>query len=177
MGRVAAAIIVEDDVLLVLAALDDLGGAGAQLVLDLVDDGYDETCDNGEDKDGQLVLDLLDELGEDGDLLDGLGDLHDNLVVELYDRHDLLVDLLDIARELLGLERGDIEVLHLGRIRVVLDLVYLLLVPAAQDATGNLIQEILKNARILRLAVLQGALELLDLVLGQFVGHYKGFDM
>ena len=177
MGRVVAAIVAEDDVLLVLAALDDLRGAGSQLALDLVDDGDDKGGDDGEDKDGQLVLDLLDELGQDGDLLDGFGDLHDNLVVELDDGHDLLEDLLDVAGKLLGLARRDTHVLHLGRVRVVLNVVHLLLVPAAQDAIRDLVQEILKKAGILRLAVLQGALELLDLVLGQFVGHYEGLDV
>ncbi len=97
--------------------------------------------------------------------------------MELDDRHDLLEDLLDVAGELLGLARGDMHVLHLGRVRVVLDVVHLLLVPAAQDAIRDLPQESLKQAGILRLAVLQGALELVDLVLGQFVGHYGDLDM
>ena len=74
VGRVSGVVIVEHNVLLVLAALDDLGGAGRELILDLLDDGDDEGSDDLEDKERELLLQLLNDLGKNGDLLDGSRD-------------------------------------------------------------------------------------------------------
>ena len=72
MSRVSGSIIIEYNVLLILAALNDLIGTGAELVLDLVDDGHNEWSNDGEDEDRKLLLELLNDLGEDWDLIDGL---------------------------------------------------------------------------------------------------------
>ena len=56
VGGVGRAVVVEDNVLLVLAALDNLGSSSGKLVLDLFDDRDDKRRNDGEDKAGQLLL-------------------------------------------------------------------------------------------------------------------------
>lgn len=51
MSRVRAVVVIEDDVLLVLAALNDLGRSSPQFILDLVDDRDDKGGNDGEDED------------------------------------------------------------------------------------------------------------------------------
>ncbi|EPE06016.1 hypothetical protein F503_02845 [Ophiostoma piceae UAMH 11346] len=170
VGGVRAVVVVEDNELLGLAALDDLRGARGQLGLDLLDDRHDKGSNNREDKDGQLVLELLNHLRQHGDLLDGLGDVLQNLVMVRDGGHDLVEDVLDVAGKLLGLARRHAHLLHLGSSGVALDVVHLLLlVAAAKDAVGNHVEQLRQHAGVGILALLQRALELLDLVLGQLV--------
>ena len=87
----------------------------------------------------------------------------------LDSRHDLLEDVLDVARELLGLLRRDLHLL-LGRRGIGLDLLDLLaLVLPAKDATGNVFEEVAEQTRVLLRGVLEGSLQLLDFILGELV--------
>lgn len=175
MSRVGGLVIVKDDMLLVVARLNDLVGAGAQFVLDLADDWHNEGCNQREHKDRKLVLELLNDLGQDGDLLDLLRDLLDNLIVELNRRHYLLEDVLDVQGILLRVPRRDGRLLHLRRVCVALQLLHLaLLVVAAKQARGDLVEQVAQDAGVPLRALLQRALKLLNFVLGQLVGHFAG---
>lgn len=171
MRRVSAAVILKDDVLLLLAAVDNLG-AGPELVADLVNEGHDERSNDGEDESGELLLQLLDDLGQHRDLLDCTRDgLHD--VVKLNGGHHLLVDLADVASELLGVSRGDQHVLDLGRRSVGLNLVdpsFLILVP--EEVLRNLVEKVAEHAGVCVLALLQSPFKLVDFVLGKLVRHW-----
>lgn len=171
VSGVGTIIVVEDNVLLIQTALDDLAGSSPELILDLVDDRDNERGDEREDEHGQLLLKLLYQLGEDGDVLDLLGDGLENLVVELDRRHYLLEDVLDVARVLFRLARRNLGLFHLGGVGVVLKLLHFaLLVITAKQAIGNLVEQVAEKARVAALALLQRALELLDFILRQLVG-------
>jgi hypothetical protein len=62
VSGIGATVVIEDDMLLLLGVLDNLLGAGTQLIADLVDDRHDERCDDGEDPHGELLLQLLEDL-------------------------------------------------------------------------------------------------------------------
>lgn len=172
VSRVRAAVVSEDDMLLILAALNDLGRSGSQLILDLVDDRNNKGSNHGEDKNRKLLLQLFNDLGQDRNLLNSTGDALEDLVVQLNGGHDLLEYLLDVACILLRVPGRDAHVLKLGIIRVTLDVMDLLLLVAfTEDAARDLVQKVLQNAGVAVPTVLEGALELLDLVLGQFVRH------
>ncbi|KIH89564.1 hypothetical protein SPBR_06515 [Sporothrix brasiliensis 5110] len=172
---VGALVVVEHNQLLVLAALDNLRRARGELGLDLLDDGHDKRRNDGEDKDGQLVLELLHQLREHGDLLNGLGDLLEDLVVEPDGGHDLRENVLNVHRVLLRPARRDAHLLHLRGRGVGLNVVHLvLLVAAAEDAVRDHVEHAGEHAGVRVLAALQGALKLLNLVLGQLVGHLAG---
>lgn len=161
----------EDAVLLVGGALDDALGPGAHLVLDLLDDGHDEGGDLGRDEGVELVLEALDDLGQDGDARQGVrDDLHD-AVVPLDDGHDLPEDVGHPERDLLGVPvRLHLEAVHLRRRRVLLDLVELVrLALAAEDGAGDHGQQLAQQRRVLVPAVLQVLLQLLHLVGRQLV--------
>ena len=99
--RVGGAVIMEDNKLLLSAVVDDLRRACAELSLDLLDDRKDEWSDETKDEDVQLLLELLEELRQDWDLVDGLSDLTHEIVVELDDWVDLSAKVLGLTSELL----------------------------------------------------------------------------
>ena len=70
VSGVCVVVVGEDSHLVVLAALDDLTGTGVKLVLDLGDDGHDVWRQKGEHEQVDLVLQLLEDVREDGDLVD-----------------------------------------------------------------------------------------------------------
>ena len=178
VGRICAVIIVKDDVLFVLAALNDLRRASLEFVTDLLDQGDDERSHDGEDKDRKLLLELFDELGQNRNLLNRLGNIHENLVVQLDGRHYLLEDLLNVTSVLFGVARGHIHVLHLGIVGVGLDLLeLLLLIVAAKETAGNLVEQVLKETGIVTAAVLESAFQLVDLVLGELVRDCGQLDI
>lgn len=111
VGRVGRAVVSEDDVLLLLAALYDLSRSSPQFILDLVDDRNDEGSNDGKDENRQLLLKLLNDLGQDGDFVNGLGNTLHDIVVQLDGWHDLLEDLLDVESVLLRLPGGNAHVL------------------------------------------------------------------
>lgn len=90
MGRIRTRVIVEDNQLLIFRTLDDLRRACRQFFLHLTDDRQDERCQQGEHENANLVLDLLDKIGQDWNLVNGLRDGLHELIVELHDRVDLL---------------------------------------------------------------------------------------
>lgn len=171
VGWVTRVVIFEHNVLLSLAALNDLFGASLELAADLVDEGDNERSNEGEDEDGQLLLELLDDLGQDGNLLkSGRDTLHD-FIVELDGWHYLLEDILDVDGELLGLTGRDGSVLHLSLSCIGLELVdALTLVLVAKDAVRDLVEKISEHAGVCLASLLEGALKLVNLVLGQLIG-------
>lgn len=170
MGRVGAPVVVENVVLLVLAARDDLGGASGQLVLNLVDDRDNERSNELEDEDGQLLLQLLNNLGQNRDLGNGLRDVLEKLVMKLDDGHDLLEDVADVGGKLLGIPRRHAHVLHLGRLGVVLQVINLVLL-IAQQAIGNLVEQVAEDAGVIVAALLQCSLKILNLALRHLIRH------
>ena len=112
-------LVIKYDVLLGLAALNDLMRSGAKLVLDLLQDRNHEWGHDGEHPNRHLLLELLENLGQNGDLINHLADALQNLIVELDRRHDLLEDILDVTGELFGVTGGDLGVLHLRVVGVV----------------------------------------------------------
>ena len=170
VGGVCAPVVVEDDVLLVLAALDDLGRSSAELVLDLLEDGDDKRRHDGERPDRHLFFELLNNLGKDGDLLNGRADVLHELVVELNGGHDLPIYVLAILGKLLRIPWRNGSVLHLRVGGVILDIVHLSLLVTAKKAIWDLVEQVLDDASVVLSVVLQRALELVDLALGQFVG-------
>lgn len=171
VGRVTRVVIFEHNVLLSFAALNDLLRASLELAADLVDKGDNEGSNEREDEDGQLLLELLDDLGQDGNLLkSGRDTLHD-FIVELDGGHHLLEDILDVDGELLGLTGRDGGVLHLSLGCIGLELVdALTLVLVAKDAVRDLVEKISEHAGVCLASLLEGALKLINLVLGQLIG-------
>lgn len=176
--RIGTAVIAEHNVLLLLAGLDDFGRTSTQLVLDLLEDGNDHGRNDREDPHGHLFLELLDDLRKDRDLIKGLTDVHEKLVVKLNRRHDRAEDVLDIAGELLRLPGRDARLLHLGVGCVVLDFVHLVLLVAgtttAEEAVGDLIEKAFNHAGVVAGVLLESAFEVLNLALGHLVGHFWG---
>lgn len=177
MGRIGAVVVLKDDVLLVLAALNDLGGTGGKLVLDLLQHRKDKRRDNLEHEERQLLLELLENLGQDGHLRDLLGQVLEQLVVELDGRHDLAEHLAHVVGQLLGFLGRNGQVLHLGRLGVLLQLVDLVLIGlAAEDAVGDLVEELAQKAGVRLLAVDEGAFEVRELALDHLVRDYGSLD-
>lgn len=174
MGGVAAVVIVEDNVLLLFAALDDFLGTGLELIPDLVNQWHDELSNDGKDKNGQLLFQLLEDLGENRNFLNGRGNLLHDIVVILDDRHDLSKELFDVSRELFGISRRNGHVLHVRGIGIVLDLIDLLgLLLVIENPIRDLVKQIPEHACVAVLALLEGAFELINFILGQFVGDWQ----
>lgn len=74
VSGITPVVLLEDNVLLVLAALNDLVGASLELSTKLADQGHNEGCHDREDELGKLLLKLLNDLGKNGDLLECSGD-------------------------------------------------------------------------------------------------------
>lgn len=103
-----------------------------------------------------------------GNILDRFRDALQNLVVELKSRHDLVEDALDVLGVFLWFLGRDR--VYLSGTCVLLDVLHLLLlVIAAKDTIRDLVQEILEEAGVAGLALLESALELFDFVLSQLV--------
>ena len=85
-------------------------------------------------------------------------------------RLELLEGEPDLLRQLLRLARVEAHLLHLGGLRVLLDIVdLLLLVGTAEDAIRYLVEEALEERGVAVLALLERTLKLLDLVLRELV--------
>jgi hypothetical protein len=178
MGRVRRVVVVENDMLLFLAALDYFVGSRLQFGLDLVNQGHDKGRDDGEDENRQLLLQLFDNLGKDRDSFNrGANALHD-AIVEFDGGHDRPVNILDVYGEFLGILWRDWLVFFLDGGCIRLDLVELVsLIASRKDAGRELAEERLKKARISILAFVKCSLKLVDLVLSQLVGYWKALDM
>lgn len=172
VSGVGRSIIVENDVLLTLTARDNLFRTSLELIADLVNERNDERSNDGEDEDRELLLQLLDDLGQHGDSLHSARNALHDVVVELNSGHDLLKDILDVLSELLGVARRDACVLHLSSSSVVLEFINsVTLVLITKNAIRDLIQQIAKHAGVGFGTLLESALKLLNLVLGQLVGN------
>lgn len=141
MGRIGARIIAENNVLLTFAALDNLAGASLQFAANLANQGHNEGSNDGKDEFGELLLQLLYNLGQNGDLANGgVNTLHD-VVMKLDNGHDLSKNVLNIDGEFFGVTRRDGCVFNLSGISVGLNLINpLSLVLIAEDAVGNLVE-------------------------------------
>ena len=173
VSRVGGVVVLKDNMLLGLAALDDLSSSGGKLILDLIKDGDDEGGNDGEDPERKLLLKLLDDLAEEGDLLNSRRDGLEKVVVELNGRSDLGKHVVDVDCELLRVPGRDGGILHLSGLGVVLNLVHFVLLVASNDAIGDLIQEVAEKAGVIVLVVLEGALEIVQLALGQLVRDFS----
>jgi len=133
-------------------------------------DRHHERGHQAEDPDAELLFELRQHLGQNWDLVDGLRDALDNLVVGFDGRLELLEGEPDLLRQLLRLARVEAHLLHLGGLRVLLDIVdLLLLVGTAEDAIRYLVEEALEERGVAVLALLERTLKLLDLVLRELV--------
>lgn len=74
VSGIRALVVVEDDMLFILTASNNLIRTGGKLILDLADNRQDERRNDGKDPHRELVFKLLDDLGEDGDVLNSFGD-------------------------------------------------------------------------------------------------------
>ena len=178
MSRVSGVVVFKDVVLLVLGAVNDLGRASRQLVLDLRDHGEDKGANDLEDKEGHLLLQLRNDLGEDGDLGDGLREVLEELIVEFDGGHDLAEDLANVFGKLLGFPRRHGHVLHLGSLSAALEVVHLgLLVLLAKQAVGDLVEQVAKKAGVVVLALRESSLQVLDLALDHLIRHCFLLDL
>lgn len=73
MRRIGRAVVSEYNQLLLLTALNNLRRAGIQFRLDLSYDWQDEWSQKGEDKDVDLLLNVLNEIRQDWNLLNSFG--------------------------------------------------------------------------------------------------------
>src|SRR5699024_10876542 len=122
VGWVGGVVVVEDNKLLLLAALNERVRSGLHLVSDLLDDGENQGSNDRKDEDGHLVSELLHDLRKHGDLIYRIVDLLDDVIVPLQNRHDLAENVLDVERELLRLPRRHFDILGLGSSGVGLEL-------------------------------------------------------
>lgn len=91
--------------------------------------------------------------------------------MELNRRHYLLIDVLDVAGELLWVTGRDGGILKLGIGGIVLNVVHLsLLVITTEQAIWDLVEQAFNYARVIFGVVLQSTLELIKLTLRQLVG-------
>jgi hypothetical protein len=74
VGGISPIVLLEHNVLLVLAALNDLIRASLELCTELADKRDDERRHDREDELGELIFELLDDFGKNRDLLEGSGD-------------------------------------------------------------------------------------------------------
>jgi hypothetical protein len=173
VSGVRGAVIVEDDVLLVLTACNNLIRTSLQLVSDLLNERNDERSNDGEDEDRELLLKLLNDLGKHRDALHGARDALHDVIVELNSRHDLLKDILDVLGEFLGVTGRHTGVLHLGSGGIVLELINsVALVLISKNAIRDLIQKITEHAGVRLSTLLKSTFKLLNLVLGQLIGNF-----
>lgn len=172
MCGIRRAIVVEDNMLLGLAALNDLMRSGAKLILDLLQNRDHERGHNGENPDRHLLLKLFEDLGQNRDFLDHLADGLHQLIVELDGGHNLLEDVLNVLGELLGVTRGNLGVLHLRVCSVILDVLHFTLLVSAKDSIRDLAKKIFDHAGVAVLVVRQSTLELVQLILGELVGNW-----
>lgn len=171
VGGVRRVVIREHNVLSSLAAVYDLIGASLHLRAELLHNGNNGGSNNAKDPDGQLLLQLLDNLGQNRDPLNGRRDSLEDAVVELDSRHDGLEHLSNVDSKGLGVTRRDRSGLHLSGRSVGLDLIdFVALMLSAENTVGNLIKKLTKDTGVLVLGLLKSSLQLLELVLGQFVG-------
>lgn len=167
---VGGVVVVKDNKLLLLAACNELVRPGLHLVSDLPDDGENQGSNDRKDEDGHLVPELLLDLWQHGDLFHRIVNLLYDVIVPLYNWHDLTEDVLDVKREFLRLPRGHFHVLGLGRNCVGLELLDLLaLVLSAENTIGNLVKKVPEETGIGLRGFLERSLQLLDLILGEFV--------
>lgn len=160
----------EDNQLLVATALNDLRGTGGELLLDLADDGQDERSEQREDKDVELLGELLEKIGQDGNLFDSFVDAHHKLVVELQDGVDLALDVLELLGPLFGLLGRELHVAHLSGGSVALQLINLAgLILAAEKAGGKSLEELFEETGVLVLRTIDDAFQLLNLGLSGLV--------
>lgn len=161
----------EHNVLLLLGRVDERLRAGHELILDVLNKGNNEGGDDAEDEAGKLLLELLDNLGKNGDLLNGGSDALHDLVVKLDGRHDLMEAILYVTGELLGFAGRDFRVLHLSVVGVGLYLINLItLVLVSEEAIGDLVEEVSEHTGVGLSRLLKCTLELVDLVLSELVG-------
>lgn len=133
-----------------------------------------EWSDDGENEHGQLLLELLNDLGQHRDLFNSVRNALHDIIVKFNGRHDLSEHLLDIDGELLRLTRGDGGVRHLSRRRIFLQLVDLVtLVLVSKDAVRDLVKKVTEHAGISPGTLLQSTFKLLNLVLGELIGNLK----
>lgn len=171
MSRVIRVVVIEHNVLLLLAALDDLVRTGSKLITDLMNQGHNEWRNDGENENRKLFFKLLDDLWKNRNLLHRRVDGLHNIIVELYGGHDLVVAVLDVHGELLRVTRRHSSVLHLSRIGVSLNFINLLtMILVPKDATGYLIKEFSQQASVSVLAVLKSTLKFINLILSQLIG-------
>lgn len=146
MCRVRAAIVVEYDMLLLSTALDDFGGARLQLSLDLLDNGEDVGRDDRKYKHVDLLLNLLNQIRDDRNLLDGLVDGFDEVIVPFQDRQNLLVNLVQVTSPFFRFTGRDILVVLLGILRLsfeVIHFVRFLITAATDQAFRDLAEQVL----------------------------------
>lgn len=168
---VSATIIVEHDVLLLLAALDDFIRASLELIADLMDERNNERRNDGKDEFGQLLFKLLNNLGEERDLLYCSSDGFHHVIVELNRRQNLVEDVLHVDCELLGIPGRNTHVLNLRRGSVGLDLINpVALVLIAEKPIWDFVEKLSEEAGVGILAFFQGSFKLINLILGQLVG-------
>ena len=85
-------------------------------------------------------------------------------------RHDLTEDILHVNSVLLGVLWRYLQVLHLRRGSILLQLIDLAtLMLTAKKVVRNLIKQVSKNAGVSCGALLQGSLKLLNFVLSELV--------
>lgn len=172
MSGIRRVVVIKDNVLLLLTALNDLRRSGLQLVPNLVNQRNDEGGNDGKDKDGELLLQLLNDLGKDRDVFNGTANALHDAIVEFDNGHDLLVDLLDVDGELFGISGRNGLGFLLGGSRIVLNLVKLFsLVVIAQDARGQVVEQVLEQASIAGLAFVEGSLKFVNFILSQLVRY------
>lgn len=160
----------EDNVLLSLAALNDFIGASLELVANLPDEGNDERGNEAEDENSKLLLQLLNNLRQNGDLLESIRNALHDIVMEFNGGHDLLESLLDVESELLRLSGRDGHVLHLGSRGIVLKLIDLItLMLISKNAVGDLVKQISEQASVRLASLLKGTLKLLNFILSELV--------
>lgn len=160
----------EDNQLLVATALDDFGRTSSKLLLDLADNRQDKRSEQREDKDVELLGELLEKIGQDGDLFDGLVDAHHKLVVELEDGVDLVLNVLELLGPLFGLFRRELHVAHLSGGSVALQFINLAgLILAAEEARRKSLEEFLEQTGVLVLRTIDDAFKLLNFGLGGLV--------
>ena len=125
MSRISRIIVMEDNQLFVLAALDNLRTTSVQLRLDLVDNRENEWSQEGEYEDVDLLFKLLNKIRKNGNLLNSFGDRLHELVVPFDDWIDFLRRLLHLSGKGFRLTGRDSHLRHLSRGSIGLKLICL----------------------------------------------------
>lgn len=174
VGGIGVVVVGENSHLVLLAALDDLARAGVQLILNLRDDGHYVRRQQRENEEVDLVLELLNEFGQNWNLVDSRRDALHDVVVELDDRVDLLHDIVNLPCEGLRFLGTDVHVLHVRSVGVRLELVRFtswVIASTAKDAWGNLLEDVLEQRSIRVLSMTDSAFKLLELRLCSLVAE------